>query len=148
MSEFSTEVELKKRYEKGMGFSLESEAAKPLLVKYSGGEGERRYYQDAAIRAALEKIAQGKNRVLLSLATGVGKTFIAVNLLRRIADAGLLLKSLISFYHISTDGTEVFDRKELFSVYDVMLSEGIDALKKGGDAAALLRQAKERMFAA
>ncbi|MDR2663063.1 MAG: hypothetical protein LBC31_08715, partial [Treponema sp.] len=38
MPEFPTEGELKKRYEKGMGFSLESEAAKPLLVKYSGGE--------------------------------------------------------------------------------------------------------------
>lgn len=33
----------------------------------------RRYYQDAAIRAALEKIAQGKNRVLLYLATGSEK---------------------------------------------------------------------------
>jgi type I restriction enzyme R subunit len=42
MSKFPTEEELKKRYEKGMGFSLESEAARPLLVKYSGGEGERR----------------------------------------------------------------------------------------------------------
>jgi type I site-specific restriction endonuclease len=94
MSEFPTEEELKKRYEKGMGFSLESEAAKPLLVRYSGGEGERRYYQDAAIRAALEKTAQGKNRVLLSLATGAGKTLIAVNLLKRIADAGLLRKAL------------------------------------------------------
>jgi type I restriction enzyme R subunit len=48
----------------------------------------------------------------------------------------------------STDGTEAFDQKELFSVYDVMLAGGIDALKKGGDAASLLRQAKERMFAA
>jgi type I restriction enzyme R subunit len=55
MPEFPTKAELKKRYEKGMGVSLESEAAKPLLVKYSGGEGERQYYQDAAIRAALEK---------------------------------------------------------------------------------------------
>jgi type I restriction enzyme R subunit len=48
----------------------------------------------------------------------------------------------------STDGTEVFDQKELFSVYDVMLAGGIEALRKGGDAASLLRQAKERMFAA
>jgi hypothetical protein len=48
----------------------------------------------------------------------------------------------------STDGTEVFDQKELFSVYDVIQAGGIEALKKGGDAAALLRKAKERMFAA
>jgi type I restriction enzyme R subunit len=42
----------------------------------------------------LETVAQGKNRALLSLATGAGKTFIAVNLLKRIADAGQLKKAL------------------------------------------------------
>jgi type I restriction enzyme R subunit len=94
MSEFPTTEELRQRYENGMGFSLEAEAAKPLLVKYTGGEAQRRYYQDAAIRAVFEKIAQGNNRVLLSLATGAGKTFIAVNMLKRIADAGQLRKVL------------------------------------------------------
>jgi len=94
MTEFPTTAELRQRYENGMRFSLESEAAKPLLVKYFGGESERRYYQDAAIRAVFEKLAQGKNRALLSLTTGAGKTFIAVNLLRRLADAGQLRKAL------------------------------------------------------
>jgi type I restriction enzyme R subunit len=36
-----------------------------------------RYYQENAINAAVEAIAGGKNRVLLTLATGTGKTFIA-----------------------------------------------------------------------
>jgi len=94
LSEFPTTTELRQRYENGMGFSLESEAAKPLLVKYTGGEAQRRYYQDAAIRAVFEKIAQGNNRALLSLATGAGKTFIAVNMLKRLADAGQLRKAL------------------------------------------------------
>ena len=94
LSEFPTTAKLRQRYENGMGFSLESEAAKPLLVKYTGGEAQRRYYQDAAIRAVFEKIAQGNNRALLSLATGAGKTFIAVNMLKRIADAGQLRKAL------------------------------------------------------
>lgn len=94
MSEFPTPEELRKRYEEGMGFNLESELAKPLLTKYSGGEAQRRYYQDAAIRAVFERIAQGKKRALLSLATGAGKTFIAVNMLKRIADAGQLEKAL------------------------------------------------------
>ena len=92
--EFPTTAELRQRYENGMGFSLESEAAKPLLVKYTGGEAQRRYYQDAAIRAVFEKVAQGQSRALLSLATGAGKTFIAVNMLKRIADAGHLRKAL------------------------------------------------------
>ena len=82
-----------------MGFALESPAARPLLQPYPGGEGTRRYYQDAAIRAVMEKIARCEvadqpKRALLSLATGAGKTFIAVNLLKRIADAGQLTRAL------------------------------------------------------
>ena len=74
---------LRQRYEFGKGFSLDSEAAKPLLIPYAGGEAVRRYYQDAAIRAALEKIlldrqAGNAPRVLLTLATGAGKTIISL----------------------------------------------------------------------
>jgi type I restriction enzyme R subunit len=82
------------RYEQGAGFSLEGETAKSLLVSYPGGEASRRYYQDAAIRAALEKIAKEEKRVLLFLATGSGKTFIAVHILKKIADAGQLRRAL------------------------------------------------------
>jgi type I restriction enzyme R subunit len=94
MEQFPTPSELRQRYEKGTEISLNSEAAKPLLVPYPGGEASRRYYQDAAIRALLEKIAQGKKRLLLFLATGSGKTFIAVHLLKKIADAGQLYRAL------------------------------------------------------
>lgn len=90
MGEFPTPDELRARYERGMGFSLEDDGARPLLAPYVLGEASRRYYQDAAIRAVLEKVAAGGNRALLSLATGAGKTRIAVHLLRRIADAGKL----------------------------------------------------------
>ena len=94
IAELPTPAELRAAYEAGMGFSLESQTAKPLLVKYQGGEATRRYYQDAGIRAVLEHIAKGENRALLSLATGAGKTFIAVHLLKRIADTGLLRRAL------------------------------------------------------
>ena len=94
LAEFPSPADLRARYEKHMGFSLDSPAARPLLVRYSGGEATRRYYQDAAIRAVLEKFARGEKRALLALATGSGKTFIAVNLLKRIADAGQLRRAL------------------------------------------------------
>lgn len=45
-----------------------------------GGKWEPRYYQHNAITAALEAIGHGKNRILLTLATGTGKTGIAVQL--------------------------------------------------------------------
>jgi type I restriction enzyme R subunit len=94
LNDFPTPGELQLRYEQGVGFSLATTNAKPLLVPYPGGEASRRYYQDAAIRAALEKIAQGKNRILLFLATGTGKTLIAVHLLKKIGDAGQLRRAL------------------------------------------------------
>ncbi len=99
LAEFPTPEQLRARYEQAMGFSLASPQAKPLIQPYSGGEGMRRYYQDAAIRAVFEKFArcaltQQPQRALLSLATGAGKTFIAVNLLKRAADAGLLKRAL------------------------------------------------------
>lgn len=45
-----------------------------------GGTWQARYYQDNAITNALDAIAAGKNRILLTLATGTGKTFIAFQL--------------------------------------------------------------------
>jgi type I restriction enzyme R subunit len=42
-----------------------------------GGYFQSRYYQDIAIDRVLEAVAARKNRVLLTLATGTGKTFIA-----------------------------------------------------------------------
>lgn len=113
MSEFPTTDELRRRYEEGIGFKLTDERAKPLLAKYTGGESARRYYQDAAIRAAFEKIAQGGNHVLLSLATGAGKTFIAVNLLKRISDVGQLRKALFicDRDELRTQGMKAFQDK-------------------------------------
>jgi type I restriction enzyme R subunit len=136
MPEFPTPIELRRRYEEGMGFRLSDEAAKPLLVRYPGGEATRRYYQDAAIRAVLEKIARCGNtgepkRALLSLATGAGKTFIAVHLLKRIADAGQLRRALF-----------VCDRDEL-------RNQGLAAMQNvfGSEAAEVYRDPDGRNHA-
>jgi len=133
MSDFPSPEVIRARYEKHMGFSLESPAAKPLLTPYSGGEGGRRYYQDAAIRAVFEKIARCETngepkKALLSLATGTGKTFIAVNLLKRITDAGQLRRALF-----------VCDRDEL-------RTQGLGALQNvfGSDAAAAVGNNPEK----
>ncbi len=122
--EFPSPTDLRADYEQEMGFRLDSTAARPLLARYTGGEATRRYYQDAAIRAALEKIALGDKRALLSLATGSGKTFIAVNLLKRIADAGQLRRALF-----------ICDRDEL-------RSQGLAAFQNmfGADAAEVYRK--------
>ena len=45
-----------------------------------GGYFQARYYQDIAIQRVLDAIANGQQRILLTLATGTGKTFIAFQL--------------------------------------------------------------------
>lgn len=45
-----------------------------------GGTFVGRYYQDIAVMRVLEAITQGRDRILLTLATGTGKTFIAFQL--------------------------------------------------------------------
>ena len=44
---------------------------------WSDGTKTPRYYQEVAIRKVLKAIAKGEKRILLTLATGTGKTFIA-----------------------------------------------------------------------
>ena len=131
VAKFPTPADLRVRYESAKGFKLDSPSAKPLLTRYTGGEATRRYYQDAAIRAVLEKLARGEKRALLTLATGAGKTFIAVHLLKRIADAGQLRRALF-----------VCDRDEL-------RSQGLGALQNvfGAEAAEVYREPDGRNHA-
>ncbi len=53
-------------------------AAVPFEDK--GGSHPGRYYQDIAVERVLAALAEGKQRILLTLATGTGKTFIAFQL--------------------------------------------------------------------
>ena len=53
-------------------------AAVPFEDK--GGTWQGRYYQDVAISRVLDAIASKRDRILLTLATGTGKTFIAFQL--------------------------------------------------------------------
>ncbi len=53
----------------------------PLLFPYCSRGGKMpRYYQEVAINNTIEAILQGRNRILINLATGTGKTVIAFQL--------------------------------------------------------------------
>jgi len=99
ISEFPSPEELIARYLAQRQIPAQSLDLKLLETGYAQGRDYLRYYQDAAIRATMEKIIRdraGKRRVrvLLSLATGSGKTRIAAVLLRRMFDAGAFGKAL------------------------------------------------------
>ena len=56
----------------------------PFLL--TGNFGPR-YYQEIAVNKTMESIADGKNRILLTLATGTGKTFISFQIVHKLLQA-------------------------------------------------------------
>lgn len=99
MAHFPSPEELRQRWFAATGLTAESPALGPLLTAYHASGDRPRYYQDAAIRAVLERAAlaeagRERPRALLSLATGAGKTSIAVGLLQRLSDGGQLRRAL------------------------------------------------------
>lgn len=67
----------------------ESNKTKEILLStpFYLSERKPRYYQEIAIKKALEAIADGKQRILLTLATGTGKTVIAFQLCYKLLEA-------------------------------------------------------------
>nr|VFJ60892.1 MAG: type I restriction enzyme, R subunit [Candidatus Kentron sp. DK] len=97
LADFPTHAELTARYARDTGIDVTGPEAEILFQADSPAWSQTRYYQDAAIRAAFEKIIRCRQkgepvRILLSLATGAGKTIIATNLLWRLGQAGQLPK--------------------------------------------------------
>lgn len=97
LENFPAHAELAARYAKDTAIDLTQPDAAMLFQVDSAAWNQSRYYQDAAIRAAFEKIIRCQQkgepaRVLLALATGAGKTIIATNLLWRLTQSGQLTK--------------------------------------------------------
>ena len=95
--DFPPHADLTARYARDVGLNMAQPEVAMLFQADSPAWSASRYYQDAAIRAALLKIlveqqAGRPPRVLLTLATGAGKTVIATNLLWRMNKAGQLPK--------------------------------------------------------
>ncbi|MGI6656790.1 MAG: DEAD/DEAH box helicase family protein [Desulfobulbus sp.] len=139
-ADFPTHSDLTIRYAKDTGIDIASPEAAMLFQADSPAWSQTRYYQDAAIRAAFEKIIrcrqQGEpSRVLLSLATGSGKTIIATNLLWRLSQAGQLPKPALFL----CDRDEL--REQAYTKLKAAFGDNVRIVKteKGGNAAANAR---------
>lgn len=67
----------------------DDEIATQLLTPYYPLADKRpRYYQERAINSAVQAILQGRKRVLLTMATGTGKTFVAFQITWKLWSAG------------------------------------------------------------
>ena len=98
LEEFPTEEELYSRYKKeanneeGMSENQEKMIQQPY---YSSQKTyPPRYYQRIAINRTVDAISRGKDRLLLVMATGTGKTYTAFQIVYRLLKSGMKSKIL------------------------------------------------------
>ncbi len=82
LNEFPSPQELWARYKAWKQIKPEEE--KIITQPYFIGEKPPRYYQQTAINRTLEAIAKDRNRILLVMATGTGKTYTAFQIMWRL----------------------------------------------------------------
>jgi type I restriction enzyme R subunit len=81
---FPAPEELWRRYCRWKGLSEEQQRVARQPYYLGGQRKEPRYYQRTAIQAVVEAIAKGQKRLLLVMATGTGKTFVAFQIIWRL----------------------------------------------------------------
>lgn len=90
--EFPSPQELWQRYKNGQNITQEQERL--ISIPYFLEEKEPRYYQTNAINKTIQAIAQGQKKILLVLATGTGKTYVAFQIAHRLYKAKKVRKIL------------------------------------------------------
>ena len=89
---------------------------------------EPRYYQRIAIERTVEAIAKGKDRVLIVMATGTGKTITAFQIIHRLKASGAKKKILyLADRNILIDQTMVQDFKPFKKVMTKIQGAAIDS---------------------
>ncbi len=90
LDEFPSPQQLWEKYKAFKGI-VEPETERITSQEYYfDGSGRRpRYYQQIAINRTIEAIAKGQNRILITMATGTGKTYAAFQIAYRLWKAGV-----------------------------------------------------------
>ena len=98
LEEFPSEMELYQRYKnganKGEGLTIEQEKIIQQPYYTSQTTYPPRYYQRIAINRTVDAVSRGKDRVLLVMATGTGKTYTAFQIVYRLLKSGMKNKIL------------------------------------------------------
>lgn len=118
MDEFPTPDELWGRFcdAKGLGDDDDQEVITASYFRDADSKSPR-YYQTNAVNRTVEAVAQGRNRILLVMATGTGKTYTAFQIVYRLRRAGKARKVLyLADRNILVDQTIGGDFKPLARV--------------------------------
>ncbi len=112
LADFPTPEELWQRYKIGKNLSEEEEKVVCEPYYYAIGDKKPRYYQRIAINRAVDAVAKGENRILITMATGTGKTFTAFQIVWRLWKSGTKKKILyLADRNILVDQTMANDFK-------------------------------------
>ena len=112
LHEFPTPEELWNRLNTSKGIDPDQEKIITQDYYYEAGGKTPRYYQGIAINRAVEAIARGQNKILLVMATGTGKTYVAFQTIWRLWKARIKKRILyLADRNILIDQTVVNDFK-------------------------------------
>ena len=85
LDQFPSPETLWQRYKKYKGIATEEQERITTQDYFFDGSGRTpRYYQTNAINRTVEAIAKGQDRILLTMATGTGKTYTAFQIIHRL----------------------------------------------------------------
>lgn len=94
LSEFPSHDELIARYQAGKGFNDQEKRIIDQPYYTSQTTYAPRYYQRDAVNRTVDAIARGQQRMLLVMATGTGKTYVAFQTVYRLLKSGMKKKVL------------------------------------------------------
>jgi len=150
IDDFPSPQELWKRYKKLKGIEEETETTVAEQDYFFDSSGKKpRYYQQIAINRIVEAIGKGENRILLVLATGTGKTYVAFQTIYRLwksgmkkrilflADRNALINQTVTgdFKHFGEAMTVIRKKKinKSFEIY-LALYQGLTGYNEDNDA--------------
>ena len=110
LNEFPTKEQLLERLNANDKLTAEQQHIIDEPYYFDQDSKEPRYYQRIAINRTIEAVAKGKDRILLVMATGTGKTFTAFQIIHRLTKSGAKKKVLyLADRNILIDQTMVQD---------------------------------------
>jgi len=89
LESFPSPAQLWEKYKRFKGIETPETEKITSQDYYIDSSGRKpRYYQQVAINRAVEAIAKGQNRILMVMATGTGKTYVAYQIIHRLWKSG------------------------------------------------------------
>lgn len=132
INEFPTEEDLWRRYTQAHDIPEASSLSYPFYSEMGGKTP--RYYQRVAVNRILEAIEQGRKRVLVAMATGTGKTMVAMQTIYKLLGSrkarrilylvdrnNLADQTMANDFKVFKNEMEKFDNKKVSNKYNLII---------------------------